>query len=292
MRPSSDTLNHPVRLVECPRDAMQGWDHFIPTAEKIRYLQALLKVGFHTLDAGSFVSSRAIPQLADTADVFEALDLSQTNTQLLAIIANLRGAEAAGRFSKLRYLGFPFSVSETFQHRNTNSSIAESFVRLKDILSCATSNGQELVVYLSMGFGNPYGDPYTPEIVLHWARHIHDLGVKIISAADTVGLASARQVRDLETLLIDQLPGAEIGMHLHSHPGNWQAKLEAALEAGCTRLDGAINGIGGCPMAGNSLVGNMDTVRMKDFLERSGYATGLHDDAFRKGIEVAAGIFV
>jgi len=248
-----------LQLIECPRDAMQGWDSLIPTELKIRYLDSLLKVGFHSLDFGSFVSPRAIPQMADTREVIARINWQSSPTRLLAIIANLRGAEDAVAFKGIRYLGFPFSVSPTFQFRNTNSSIGESMTRLSEIQECCVKNGKELVVYLSMAFGNPYGDPYSEEDVLELARACKSLGIGIISLADTVGLATPAQVSNLAQMLIREMPDVVIGVHLHSSPAAWREKVEAAWNAGCRRFDGALGGFGGCPMAGNQLVGNMNT---------------------------------
>ena len=248
----------PVRLVECPRDAMQGWPHLIPTGRKIDYLNALLRVGFDVLDFGSFVSARAIPQMADTAEVLKGLDWEGTATKLLAIVANFRGAEEAASHEAIRYLGFPFSVSETFQLRNTNKTIEGSFATVEEMQALCAGTEKELVVYLSMGFGNPYGDPWSEEIVFEWAAALSRLGVRILALADTVGLATPEQVFSVTDYLIRQLPGHDIGVHLHSTAHNRKAKVDAAFEAGCRRFDGALKGIGGCPMAGNELVGNMD----------------------------------
>ncbi|RYY55378.1 MAG: hydroxymethylglutaryl-CoA lyase [Chitinophagaceae bacterium] len=280
-----------TQLIECPRDAMQGWKDFIPTSQKIAYIQSLLQVGFHTLDAGSFVSARAIPQMADSAAVFESLDTSNTKTKLLAIVANERGAQEAVTFSIIRYIGFPFSISETFQQRNTNSSISESFERLKAIVDTCGIHGKEPVVYLSMGFGNPYNDPWSPSLAADWAGRIAGLGVKIISLADTVGLADPVQVAASTRELIAALPDVEVGVHLHSSPLNWQQKLDAALAAGCRRIDGALNGIGGCPMAGDELVGNMDMAMMIPYLEGKGIADGINQEALRESLRLASIIF-
>lgn len=281
----------PLQLVECPRDAMQGWPDFIPTEKKTEYLRELLKVGFHTLDFGSFVSKKAIPQMADTRVVFESLDWQSTKTRLLAIIANTRGAEEAASFEGIRYLGFPFSVSPTFQAKNTNSTIPESFDRVREIQQICTASGKELVLYLSMAFGNPYGDPYNPEEVLGWAKKCHSEGIKIISLADTVGLATSEQVGVLTKLLTHELPLATIGVHLHSTPYNWKSKTEAAFLSGCRRFDGALKGIGGCPMAGNALVGNMNTECLISFFSEKGYELGLNKDAFEKSLSLASEIF-
>lgn len=251
-----------VRLIECPRDAMQGWKTPIPTMQKAAYINLLLKAGFDTIDFGSFVSPKAIPQLADTREVLAQLDMSATSTKLLAIIANFRGAAEAVLYEEIAYLGFPFSVSETFQQRNTNSTISESLTRVEEIQELCVKSGKELVIYISMGFGNPYGDPYDEEQVFEWINRLVGMDIGIISLADTVGLASPEQVYSMTRYLVESLPGTEIGVHLHSTPDNWQEKLDAAVKAGCKRFDGALKGIGGCPMANDELVGNMDSERM------------------------------
>lgn len=281
-----------IELVECPRDAMQGWDRNIGTGEKIAYLNQLLRVGFHTLDFGSFVSPKAIPQMADTKDVVKALDLSQTSTKLLAIVANERGAEDAMQFDAISFLGFPFSVSETFQQKNTNSSIAQSLERVKHIGEICKAGQKELVVYLSMAFGNPYGDEYSPQLVANWAAEIADLGVKIISLADTVGLASPQNVFQLSHTVIKALPHCKVGVHLHSSPHNWNDKLQAAINAGCKRFDGAINGIGGCPMSGSELVGNMNTTLMVPYLKKLGWLTTINKNELQRSVQMADKIFI
>ncbi len=271
---------------------MQGWKHFIPTAKKVAYLNALLRVGFDTLDFGSFVSAKAIPQMADTGEVIRNLELGVGSTRLLAIVANIRGAEEAAEFDAISYLGFPFSVSPTFQQRNTNSSIAESLLRVKEIQAICKQQQKQLVVYISMGFGNPYGDAYSEKIVFDWVEKITGLGVKIISLADTVGLARPEQVFSVTNYLVKQLPDHEVGVHLHSTPENWKAKLDAALEAGCRRFDGALKGIGGCPMADDALVGNMDTELMIPYFEAEGWQLPLDKEALRKCSELAGEIFI
>lgn len=255
-----------ITLVECPRDAMQGWPHMIPTQQKIDYLNALLKVGFDVLDCGSFVSAKAIPQMADTADVLNALDLHESATKLLVIVANQRGAETAAQFNQVQYLGFPFSISPSFQMRNTNSTIEESFERVKAIQSLCKAHQKELVIYLSMGFGNPYGDAYNESILLHWASQMAALNITTISLADTVGLATPSQISSALLSLIPQYPSIQFGVHLHASAANWEEKLDAAIQAGCKRFDGALKGIGGCPMAQDDLVGNMDTEKMVEHL--------------------------
>ncbi len=285
-------MTTPVTLVECPRDAMQGWPHLIPTERKIEYLNALLRVGFDVLDFGSFVSVKAIPQMADTAEVLKELDLEGTATKLLAIVANFRGAQEAASHEAIRYLGFPFSVSETFQLRNTNKSIEGSFATVEEILELCAALQKELVVYLSMGFGNPYGDPWNEEIVYEWAVDLARLGVKTISVADTVGVATPEQVFSIVDFLIRQLPEVTIGVHLHSTHQNRKSKIDAALEAGCRRFDGALKGIGGCPMAGNKLVGNMDTEWMIAHFREKKLSPPLNEVALREAGRIATELFV
>jgi hydroxymethylglutaryl-CoA lyase len=281
-----------IRLIECPRDAMQGWKSFIPTEKKIRYINSLMQVGFDTIDFGSFVSPRAIPQMADTREVVAGLRISGNNTKLLAIVANERGAEEASVYDEITFLGFPFSVSETFQQRNTNSSIQESLKRVAGIQNICLKTGKRLVIYISMGFGNPYGDPYSEEIVYEWTNKIAAMGIKIISLADTVGVAETEQVYSMTKYLIDSLPVIEIGVHLHSRPDNWKEKLEAAVKAGCKRFDGALKGIGGCPMANDELVGNMDTERMIDYFKETKKLSGVREEALAKSLQIASEIFV
>lgn len=280
-----------VKLIECPRDAMQGWKDFIPTAVKIEYINSLLEVGFDTIDFGSFVSPKAIPQMADTAEVLKGLNPSSKGTKLLAIIANTRGAEEAASFDTINYLGFPFSVSETFQQRNTNSSIAQSLQRVEEIQQICIKNNKQLVVYMSMGFGNPYGDAYSEQIVFDWVNKIIALGIRIISVADTVGLATPEQVYSVTSYLTRQLPDCEIGVHLHSTQQNWLQKLEAAINAGCLRFDGALKGIGGCPMADDELVGNMDSERMIAYFKENKLIGSLDEKALQKSLDLAAQIF-
>jgi hydroxymethylglutaryl-CoA lyase len=284
-------MNSSLQLIECPRDAMQGWPLLIPTDKKIEYLQELLRVGFHSLDFGSFVSAKAIPQMADTREVLQALNWKESKTRLLAIIANARGAEEAASYEGVRYLGFPFSVSPTFQQKNTNSTITESFERVKEIRDICANSNKEMVLYLSMAFGNPYDDPYTEDDVSSWAMKCHELGINIISLADTVGLASPEQVNRLTGLLIKALPDATIGVHLHSTPDNWKAKTAAALQAGCKRFDGALKGIGGCPMAGNALVGNMNTEWLIDYFSENGFDLGLNTFALERSLQIANNLF-
>lgn len=278
-----------IKLIECPRDAMQGWKTIIPASVKAAYINLLLKAGFDTIDFGSFVSPKAIPQMADTREVL--LQLDPSDTKLLAIVANLRGAEEAASFDRIQYLGFPFSISETFQQRNTNSSIADALIRVQSIQEICAKNGKELVIYISMGFGNPYGDPYNEELVYQWVNKLIKEGVGIISLADTVGLASAEQVYRMTRYLVDAFPKQEIGVHLHSTPHNWEEKLQAAFEAGCTRFDGALKGIGGCPMANNELVGNMDSERMIHWFSEKGVLPPMNAAALTQAISFAQQLF-
>ncbi len=272
---------------------MQGWHAFIPTSKKIEYINQLLKVGFDTIDFGSFVSPKAIPQMADTKEVIKSLDISKTSTKLLAIVANLRGAEDAVQYHQIEYLGFPFSVSPTFQLRNTNSTQQESLKIVEQIQGLCTKHNKQLVVYLSMGFGNPYGDDYSATILHYWAKAIADLGVQIISLADTVGVATEIQIQDALTTLIPSFSNINFGVHLHSSSLNWESKFKAALNAGCTRFDGAIKGIGGCPMAQDDLVGNMDTLKMLSYLQQH-HPTSLtiNDHELAKASLLADNLFV
>ncbi len=271
---------------------MQGWKNFISTGEKIEYINSLLEVGFDTIDFGSFVSPKAIPQMADTKEVIQGIRVQGTSTKLLAIVANVRGAEEASVYNEITYLGFPFSVSETFQQRNTNSSILESLDRVEEIQNICTSNNKRLVIYISMGFGNPYGDIYSEEIVFSWVSKIVELGIKTVSLADTVGLAKPEQVYSMTKYLIGQLPQVEIGVHLHSRPDNWKEKLDAAVNAGCRRFDGALNGFGGCPMANDDLVGNMRTEWMIDLFKKKKILNDFNEAALAKSLQLASEIFV
>jgi len=251
-----------IKLIECPRDAMQGVKMFIPTEVKLRYLQLLVDCGFDTLDVGSFVSPKAIPQMKDTAEVLNNLDLSRTQTKLLTIVANLRGAQDAIKFKQVDFIGYPFSISEIFQMRNTHKTIAESQEILQEI---SKANNKKVVVYVSMGFGNPYGDPWSPEIVSNWVAKLVQMGVEIISLSDTVGSSTPDVITQLFSTLIPEYPQVEFGAHLHTSPSTWFEKIEAAYKAGCRRFDGAIQGFGGCPMAIDELIGNMPTEKMLSY---------------------------
>ena len=284
-------MNTQINLVECPRDAMQGWLHFIPTREKIRYINALLKVGFDTIDFGSFVSPKAIPQLADTKEVLKGLDVDTTKTKLLAIVANIRGAEEALVHDEISYLGFPFSISPTFQLRNTNSTMKTSLEMVEGIQNLCIKNQKELVIYISMGFGNPYGDVYNEAIVLEWVDKMVQRNIGIVSMADTVGLASSAQVSSILDQLIPAYSNTTIGVHLHSTPANWKAKVDAALMAGCTRFDGALKGVGGCPMAEDVLVGNMDTELMIPYFNELNLLNNLDMNALSDSGKIAGELF-
>lgn len=280
-----------IQLIECPRDAMQGWKKMIPTGHKIEYINTLLQVGFHTIDFGSFVSPKAIPQMADTKDVISKLDLNNTSSALLAIVANVRGAEETIAYEQITYLGFPFSISPTFQQRNTNSTIEESLIRVEDIQELCIKSNKQLVIYLSMGFGNPYGDEYNQEILLKWAEEMVQRDIRVISLADTVGVATPQQITFALDTLIPKYPNTTIGVHLHASPTNWKPKLEAAIDAGCARFDGALKGIGGCPMAQDDLVGNMNSENMIAVMEDRQLLTGLNKEALQKSLELASIIF-
>lgn len=281
-----------IKLVECPRDAMQGWANFIPTEKKILYLNQLLNVGFDTLDFGSFVSPKVIPQMADTNLVYDSLNLDNTDTKLLAIIANLRGAETVINFEKIKYVGFPFSISETFQQRNTNSSISTAFKTVETVQNLCEKAGKQLVVYFSMGFGNPYGDIFNTEIVAKWAEKMNHLRVKVIALSDTIGVAHRGTITELFTSLIPHYPNIEFGAHFHAKHDNWQTKIESAYQAGCYRFDGAIGGFGGCPMAEDELVGNINTQNMIQYFENQGISLDLDKGAFEKSIEISRNVFI
>jgi hydroxymethylglutaryl-CoA lyase len=280
-----------LKLIECPRDAMQGLDEFIPTEDKVRYLNQLLKVGFDTIDFGSFVSPKAIPQLRDTAKVLEQLQWKESNSKLLAIVANSRGAEEASGFEGISYLGFPLSISETFQKRNTNKSIGEALNTLEEIQNICLKSNKKLVTYISMGFGNPYGDPYDVKLVGQFVDIMITLGASIISLADTIGVSNPQTISYLFTTLSQQYPTVELGAHLHSNPVTALEKIEAAVNAGCKRFDGAIRGFGGCPMAEDDLVGNLATETIIAYLESKGLNTGLDKVALTEAMKTADEIF-
>lgn len=280
-----------VKIIECPRDAMQGIKMFIPTEKKVQYLQSLLAVGFDTIDFGSFVSPKAIPQMQDTAEVLAQLDLSKTKSKLLAIIANVRGAESAAIHDEIKYLGFPFSISENFQMRNTHKTIAESIITLQEIIEIAHKTDKEVVAYLSMGFGNPYGDPWNVEIVAEWTEKLAKMGVKILSLSDTIGSSTPEVIDYLFANLIPEYPNIEFGAHLHTTPDKWHEKVDAAYKAGCVRFDGAIKGFGGCPMAKDELTGNMPTEKMLSYFTANKVDTGVKSTAFESSYNESMKIF-
>ena len=280
-----------MKLIECPRDAMQGLHGFIPTDVKANYINQLLQVGFDTIDFGSFVSPKAIPQLRDTSEVLEKLDLSVGRTKLLAIVANLRGARDAVQFEKITYLGYPLSLSETFQQLNTNRSIATAMADLQEIQNLCQNHNKQLVTYLSMGFGNPYGDPYNTSYIRNFVEKLANMGIGTISLADTVGVSNAESIDYIFQNTIPQFPRIEFGAHLHASPGDIRSKVKAAWEAGCRRFDGAIKGFGGCPMAEDELVGNMATEEMLSFFDEINVETGLDKTAFEQALQMAPSVF-
>ena len=280
-----------LKIIECPRDAMQGIKAFIPTVQKVQYLQSLLRVGFDTIDFGSFVSPKAIPQMADTAEVLAQLDLSNTSSKLLAIVANSRGALAAASHKEIDFLGYPFSISENFQMRNTHKTIAQSIQTLEEILEIAQTNNKRVVVYISMAFGNPYGDPWNVDIVANWTERLHKMGVEILSLSDTIGSSSPESISYLFSNLIPAYPHIEFGAHLHTSPLRWHPKVDAAYKAGCLRFDGAIQGFGGCPMAKDELTGNMPTEKLLSYFTAEKAFSNLNALSFESAYNEATKIF-
>jgi hydroxymethylglutaryl-CoA lyase len=280
-----------IQLIECPRDAMQGLPNFIETGAKAAYINQLLRVGFHTLDCGSFVSPKAIPQMRDTREVLELLDLSQTKTKLLAIIANERGAAEAAEYAEIDYLGYPFSVSETFQLRNTNATILESVERVKAIQEICGAKNKQLVLYISMGFGNPYGDPWNADVVMEWVEKLARLGVTIFSLSDTVGVSNPQSIAYLFSNLIPAYPNLEFGAHLHTTPSTWREKVHAAYANGCQRFDAAMKGFGGCPMAKDDLTGNMATENLVSYFTETNKPLGIDFQQFVRGLSMANDVF-
>ncbi len=284
-------MSDQVKVIECPRDAMQGIKDFIPTDEKVQYIQSLLRVGFDTIDFGSFVSPKAIPQMVDTAEVLGKLDLSKTTSKLLAIVANTRGASDASQHEQIQYLGYPFSISENFQMRNTHKTIAQSVVTLQEILNIADKSNKEVVAYLSMGFGNPYGDPWNVEIVGDWTERLNKMGVKILSLSDTIGSSDPETIEYLFSNLIPKYPDIEFGAHLHTTPSSWFEKVHAAYTSGCRRFDGAIQGFGGCPMAKDELTGNMPTEKLLSYFTSRHNNHQLNAMSFESAYNEASKIF-
>ena len=284
-------MSNTVKIIECPRDAMQGIKTFIPTEKKVKYIQSLLNCGFDTIDFGSFVSPRAIPQMVDTAEVLAQLDLSKTTSKLLAIVANVRGAQDAAEHNSIDYLGYPFSISENFQMRNTHKTIAESVATLEEILRIANDSGKEVVTYISMGFGNPYGDPWNVGIVGEWTTRLAGMGVKIVSLSDTVGSSTPEVIDYLFSNLIPKFPEIEFGAHLHTTPSKWHEKVDAAYKAGCRRFDGAVQGFGGCPMAKDELTGNMPTEKMLSYFTAVKAETNVNWMAFEAAFNKTSDLF-
>lgn len=280
-----------IKLIECPRDAMQGIKEWIPTEKKVAYINKLLEVGFDTIDFGSFVSPKAIPQMKDTAEVLSQLNLTEDSSKLLAIVANQRGANDACQHKEIKYLGYPFSISETFQLRNTNATIEESLDRVKSIQELCVKHGKEMVVYISMGFGNPYGDEWNVEIVQKWVDELDKIGIRIFSLSDTIGVSNPQTIKYLFSNLIPAYSHIEFGAHLHTQPHNWKEKVEAGYESGCMRFDGAIRGFGGCPMAKDDLTGNMATENMTHFFNAIGEELGLNQNAFSESLMMTNSVF-
>ena len=280
-----------MKIIECPRDAMQGIHDWIPTEQKVRYINQLLKVGFDTIDFGSFVSPKAIPQMKDTAEVLSQLDLTATKSKLLAIVVNVRGAQDACQYDEITYLGYPLSLSETFQQRNTNRSINDAFDDLAEMQELSEDHEKTLVVYLSMGFGNPYGDPYELDFVGNFVNRLDKMEVSVISLADTIGVSNPENITALFEAMIPKFPHIEFGAHLHTTPETTVEKIAAAYSSGCRRIDGAIKGYGGCPMAKDELVGNMATERMLSYFHDQQIATGLNQEGFKKSMDLVLEVF-
>ena len=281
-----------IKIIECPRDAMQSIKKFIPTEKKIKYIQSLLDVGFNTIDVGSFVSKKVIPQLADTGELINSLDFEDKNTKLLVIVANIKGAEIATNFKQISYVGFPFSISENFQMRNTNKTIEESFINLVHINDIVLASKKKLVVYLSMCFGNPYGEVWSLNILDYWISKLIDLGIKLISLSDTIGSATPNKINEVYEYFSMKYPNVEFGLHLHSHPQFWREKVETSIDSGCLRIDGAIQGFGGCPMASDNMIGNMPTEKIITFCEEKGIESGINPLKFEVAYNYASDIFL
>lgn len=288
---ANPTILKPVKIIECPRDAMQGIHQYIPAESKARYINQLLKVGYDTIDFGSFVSPKAIPQMRDTAEVLSLLDLDENSSKLLAIVANVRGAKDAASFEEITYLGYPFSISETFQIRNTNATIDESIDRLKEIIDIANHKGKKLVVYLSMGFGNPYGDQWNVEVCERWVSTLYDMGVGVMALSDTIGVANGDTISYLFKNLIPKYPDVEIGAHFHTTPVTWREKVGAAYQHGCRRFDSAIRGYGGCPMAKDDLTGNMPTENLLAYFNEHHIDHGLDEGEFLNSMVMTNEVF-
>ncbi len=281
-----------IKIIECPRDAMQSIKKFIPTEKKIKYIQSLLDVGFNTIDVGSFVSKKVIPQLADTGELINSLDFEDKNTKLLVIVANIKGAEIATNFKQISYVGFPFSISENFQMRNTNKTIDESFINLVHINDIVLASKKKLVLYLSMCFGNPYGEVWSLNILDYWISKLINLGIKLISLSDTIGSAKPMMIKQVYEYFSLKYPNIEFGLHLHTHPQFWKDKVEISIDSGCYRIDGAIQGFGGCPMASDHMIGNMPTEKIISFCEEKGIDSGINPLKFEAAYNYASDIFL
>ena len=281
-----------LKIIEGPRDAMQSIKKFIPTEKKINYIQNLLGVGFETIDVGSFVSKKVIPQLSDTEDVITSLDLSETKTSLLVIIANIKGAEKASKIRQVSYVGYPFSISENFQMRNTNKTISGSYATLNEINNIINDSGKKLVVYLSMCFGNPYGEVWSLKVIDYWISKLIDLGIKLISLSDTIGSATPEMINNVYSYLVLKYPNVEFGLHLHTNPKLYRDKLEISINSGCYRIDGAIQGFGGCPMASDILMGNMPTEKIMSFCQEKGIESGINPLKFEVAYNYSSDIFL
>ena len=284
-------MAQPIKITECPRDAMQGLIPFVPTSIKAAYINLLLQVGFDTIDFGSFVSAKAIPQMRDTADVLSKLDLGNTQSKLLAIIANYRGAEDASQYNEITYLGYPFSISETFQLRNTNTTIEQAFDNVKRINELCAAKNKTLLIYLSMGFGNPYGDEWNAQIVQQWTENMVNEGITNIALSDTIGIATPQQITELYPQISQQFPQAQIGVHLHSTPDTWQEKIAAAYKSGCRKFDAALKGYGGCPMAKDELTGNIATENLIAYLQSQNEPLGFNLDSLNEAMDYSGKVF-
>lgn len=281
-----------IKITECPRDAMQGIKEFIPTKLKVEYLDSILKVGFDVVDIGSFVSPKAIPQMADTKEVLKQIDFKNSSSKLLTIVANKRGAEDAVQYDEVTYLGFPFSISETFQKRNINSTIQDSLRRLDEVQNLCIKHNKKMMTYLSMAFGNPYEDEWSKHIVSHWAEKLmHEFGVKNLALSDTIGVSNKKTITDLFNKVIPEFPAVNIGAHLHTTPTTWEEKIEAAIQSGCTNFDSAIKGYGGCPMAKDDLTGNMATENLIGYLNKNNLAHNLNEEAFGEAMLISNKVF-
>ncbi|MEA3444062.1 MAG: hydroxymethylglutaryl-CoA lyase [Bacteroidota bacterium] len=291
MQQTLKSIGQNIRLTECPRDAMQGMHTFVPTEKKIEYMNSLLKVGYDILDFGSFVSPKAIPQLRDTAEVLEHLDLNGTDTKLLAIVGNMRGANDAVQYEKVSYLGFPFSISDTFLRLNINSNLGKAFSRAVNMLELCEKKDKKLMIYLSMGFGNPYNDPWSIELVVEWVRKLRNYGAHDINLSDTVGVSTIESIGILFNILLNEFPDMNFGLHLHTKHGNWYDKIDAAFSHGCRCFDGVLTGYGGCPLSGAELVGNLQMRNLIHYFDDMGVPVKINRKALEKAYSIALSVF-